>query len=212
MKIFNVVVDDHDYLIDADNEQKAIAKIKKQNSGNAIARPATPKQRFDFALKQLLIKGESFLPSQTLSDNEKKNGFGFEIKRYKKTYDRYLSKEIKMPLENKIFGAYRNGKGNELSTGKFYSIASSSRFVVSSFSECDKSGKIKPITKIGNKKIECLDFEHPCPIDENFPIPPQLDASFKIGESQYFIEAKCHEIFDSHPLEIRMSYIEFLNS
>ena len=207
MKIFNVVVDDHDYLIDADNEQKAIAKIKKQNSGNAIARPATPKQRFDFALKQLLINGACFLPGKTLSEDEKENGFGFEIKRYNKTYDRYLSKEIiKMPPEvpsleeNKIFDAYVNAQGNEFSTGKFYSVASSSRFVVSSFSECDEHGKIKPITKIGDKKIECLDFEHPCPVvfKDTKISEPQLDATFKIDSDQYFIEAKCHEIFDSH--------------
>ena len=46
-------------------------------------------------------------------------------------------------------------------------------------------------------------------IGDKFPIPPQLDASFKIGQSQYFIEAKCHEIFDLHKrLQLKEKYEE----
>ena len=218
MKIFNVVVDKYDYLIEAKNKEEALNEAQRKYAGEnanlsldsdkVAVQATTAKKRFDYALKQLLIKGACFLPGKKLSEDEKENGFGRWLeskKNGKKRYDRYLSEKVTMLFntelfDTEIYDAYVNAQGNEFSTGKFYSVASSSRFVVSSFSECDEHGKIKPITKIGDKKIECLDFEHPCPVvfKDTKISEPQLDATFKIDSDQYFIEAKCHEIFDSH--------------
>jgi hypothetical protein len=224
MKIYNVVLDKYDYLIEAEKKEEALDKAKQKHAAEAKildldsaavkVQTATAKERFDFALKQLLINGACFLPGKTLSsEDEKENGFGLWLankKNGKKRYDRYLSfpKKIKEALDENIIKAYTTGKGNEFSTGKFYSVGSSSRFVVSSFSKCDKT-IIAPIEAIDNNLITDFDFEHPCPIGDKFPIPPQLDASFKIGQSQYFIEAKCHEIFDLHKrLQLKEKYEE----
>lgn len=100
---------------------------------------ANQKEKFDWCIKQSFLNNKPYMPGHILQDSTEDN-FGFYLKRYKKIYDKYLSKTLKFEkaLSEEIQNAYITGLGNEFSTGKFYSVASSSRFAISSFSENNK--------------------------------------------------------------------------
>ena len=179
--------------------------------------PMEEKHKFDFCIKHS-FETSPFLGAFSLREPK----YGFYIPRYKTVYDRYFSKEMKLEeiLSERIRERFEPQKtkkttsGNEFSSGKFYSVASSSRFAVSSFSK-EKCGKLDYIDsiKINNQVeriIETPEFEHDTPINgiERQKHCPQLDFFCKTNKGTYFFEVKNHEILDSHKfIEMSSSYM-----
>ncbi len=179
---------------------------------------ATPKEKFDFFLKEKLLTGECYLPGTTLP-NRNESDFGFFLTRYNRFYDRYLSKklEIEKRLSFEILKRYGNGRGNEFKTGKFYSVGSSSRFAVSSFSEATAQGLVELIRKLEiNGKIEDVSIT----LEEGLSINgipsnttlPQIDVVIRTNSGDtYFVEVKCHEIFDTNEhkrIKLKWKYLQ----
>ena len=173
---------------------------------------------FDWCIKQSFIEGNPFITGRTLKDD--RDYFGFYISKYNTIYDRYFSDKkinFKNYLSKKIIERYepenKKTSGNEFLSGKFYSVASSSRFVVSSFTENNTGEKLDYIRtiKINGKQelIKFIEFEHDTEVDANLFKTPELDVYFETEDNHvYFIEAKCHEIFNSHKLiKISKSYL-----
>lgn len=165
---------------------------------------ATEKEKFDFCIKKQLLLGAKYLPGCVLAKRNE-SSFGFYLKRYERFYDRYLSKDVMLDsiLSDDIRKSYGEGKGNEFKTGKFYSVASSSRFAVSCFSEPSLDGLITVLNKIdinGKSENVSILLEKGLEID-GMPknnTPPQMDVVLKTHSGDiYFIEVKCHEIFDT---------------
>ena len=172
--------------------------------------------KFDWCVKKSFEKSPYF---GNVSYKEPK--YGFYISRWKTVYDRYFSKEMKLEdnLSERVRVQYepkKSGKstsGNEFSSGKFYSVASSSRLAVTSFTEL-KEGFLDYIDEIkinGNlEKILNIEFEHDTPVKGINPNShcPQLDAYFKTKAGTYFVEVKNHEILDNYKsIELRPSYM-----
>ena len=105
------------------------------------------------------------------------------------------------------------GKGNEFNNGKIYCVGSSSRFVISSFTD-NNAGKLESIKKllINNKKEDLvIDFEHSTPVNGiTSDFTPELDVFIKTNSGKtFFIEAKCHEICDCYnSIELSSSYMK----
>ncbi len=192
--------------------------ISEKIPKNAEEKKLEPKEIFDYYIKQSFEEGYEFLGEPSLKLSKE---YGFCLSSTKQVYDRYFSKEMRLEelLSDDIRECYEPKKtkkttsGNEFRSGKFYSVASSSRFAVSSFTE-ELNGKLDYIKRINGEEIKEAKFEYDAPIAG---IPkerhcPQLDFFFKTNKGTYFIEAKCHEIFDSHK-SIRLSpnYKGFLN-
>lgn len=174
------------------------------------------KDIFDWCVKHSFENGAPYMGA--LSSD--KRTYGFYLPRWGRTYDRYFSTGMKLEddLSDSIKARFvpeqsgKNTSGNEFSSGKFYSVASSSRFAVASFTE-RKDGKLDYIERIkidGNEQdVKEPKFEHDTPVEGigKNSRSPQLDFFFKTAHGTYFIEAKNHEIMDSHRLiELRFSY------
>lgn len=146
-----------------------------------------------------------------IRENIHKDSLGYELW---KNYDLYYSKEefekfknemeTKYPLAYQSFGAGKGGEFEEHSKcgkktpPKMASIASSSRF-------CYLALRDGAQALGGNTKAE---FEFPCEIEGVKGTPPQLDAY--IPSENIFVEAKCHEIFDRHKMNMKKAYWNFL--
>ena len=172
---------------------------------------ASKKEVFDFYIKKSLKHGSNYLPGIHLNDASEGN-FCFYIKKYNRHYDRYLCKNLHIEnnLSVEIREAYENGKGNEFSTGKFYSVASSSRFAVASFSE-NINGMIYPAKKMniyGKVQNVNITFEKALQINDiHTNHYPQIDVMLETAEDVYFFEVKCHEIFDNHKeIKLKQKY------
>lgn len=169
---------------------------------------ASPKEEFDFYIKKSFIDGAPYLPGLYL-DNP--NNFGYYYSRYEKYYDRYLSKtlDIEAKLSEEIRNFYKNGNGNEFSTGKYYSVASSSRFATACFSK-NIGGTISCIDKIkiNGKECECnITFEKFLKVKSISK--PQMDVVLETQSDIYYIEVKCQEIFDNHKnIKLKWQYKE----
>ncbi|MCK5776703.1 MAG: hypothetical protein KAH25_11025 [Bacteroidales bacterium] len=171
---------------------------------------ASQKEIFDYCIKERLMSGENYLPGTKLVDKDDSN-FGFYLTRYKRFYDRYLSEKLKIEtiLSSEIRKQFDEGKGSEFKSGKFYSVASSSRFAVSSFSEKSNQGIIELLKRVKiNGKIENvkIKLEEGLNIEgiSNNRYPPQMDVIVKTDSADtnfvvdtYFVEVKCHEICDT---------------
>ena len=97
------------------------------------------------------------------------------------------------------YEAYAKGKGSELichngKPPKMASVASSSRFCYLALRDGADA--------LGGHNSVC--FEHACPIKGIKGTPPQLDAY--VPDSNLYIEAKCHEIFDTHSDTLSTQY------
>lgn len=102
------------------------------------------------------------------------------------------------------------GKGGELvpKTGRYglmppkmASVGSSSRF-------CYLALRNGSNSLADNKTFiaDDVEFEKECKIFDDITAAPQLDAYVSGGECDIFIEAKCHEIFDSHKIVFKEKY------
>jgi len=199
------------------NKKRGEDLYKTKNAENGVIwdrlvleRPPKPysyasrKEKFDYCIKQSFLSGENYLPGTKLASN-KESHFGYYLKRYERCYDRYLSENLNIEnlLSTEIKKQYGKGKGGEFKSGKFYSVASSSRFAVSSFSEKDNQGKIEVVKNLPiNGQIEYVDVA----LEEGLAIegipknayPPQMDVILKTDSGDtYFVEVKCHEILDT---------------
>ena len=180
------------------------------------AKSATPKERFDYYIKQSFIVGAPYLPGVYLNQSSSKN-FGFWDKKNTRYYDRYFSPSLSIEetLSEDIQSSYDNGKGSEFKSGKYYSVASSSRFATASFSK-NNGGVVSLVEEISiNGKREKCEVS----LEEDLHVystarqeeisSPQMDVVVETTKDIYFIEVKCHEIFDSHKsLELKWKYMD----
>lgn len=182
-------------------EWDKIVDVKPEGSFKYL----TQKEKYDYSIKKSFLSGECYLPNTYLK-NRDESDFGFYISRYNRIYDRYLTDKIDWEsiLDDNIKKYYTKGKGNEIKSGKFNSVASSSRFAVSSFSKKNDVSKLELIKTLDiNGTIEDVEItleEDLCisGIDNDLT-SPQLDVKIKTSTNHtYFVEVKCHEIFDSH--------------
>lgn len=200
MKVFNLLITDkqgviHDTLIESSDLESAIDQslLANPNCSYKTHKTATPKELFDYHIKKSFEGGACLMPGIYLA-----NGISFGRKLRGRIYDRYLDISLEKTGEliaNEIVDKYKKGSmGREISTGKFYSVASSSRLTVSSFCT-QQDGIIKKTDNIGGVTISNLEFE------VGLQIPgvsePQMDATFNASSDYYCIEVKCHEIFDT---------------
>ena len=157
------------------------------------------KAEFDNIIKENLIKRIG------------KASFGYCIG--EKVYENYYSadafksfiKDMKKKYKD-AFAAYDDGAGGELEKKrgryglmppKMASVASSSRFCYLA---------LRDGAKVFDSNSEAS-FEHECAIDGIASgTAPQLDAY--IPDREIYIEAKCHEIFDSHKVIMKEKYWE----
>lgn len=156
------------------------------------------KEEFDNIIKENIAK--------TIGNDH----FGYTILETSKTYNNYYNKQsffkfiedMKSSHYHKAFCAYCDGKGSELIEHmgrygklppKMASVASSSRFCFLAL----KDGA-SAINGTGEVK-----FEYECKIEGITGIAPQLDAY--VQNENIFIEAKCHEIFDTHHIIMKTS-------
>ena len=142
------------------------------------------------------------------------NAFGYKIPGSPKVYDTYYCNQrfdaFKEEMRASYQGAYDSyfyGKGSELSeqTGRYgvtppkmASVASSSRFCYLALRDGTHA-----LGGAGN-----VEFEHECRITGISGIAPQLDAYVEDGG--IYVEAKCHEIFDSHRIIMKEKYWQLI--
>jgi hypothetical protein len=202
MKVFNILLTDkqgviHDTLIESSNLESAINQslLANPNCSYKSHKTATPKELFDYHIKKSFEDGGACLmPGIYLANvNRTPREPIYDRTPRGPIYDRYIKMCLEMTrklIDNKIV----ESMGREISTGKFYSVASSSRLTVSSFCT-QQNGIIKKTDNIGGVTISNLEFE------VGLQIPgvsePQMDATFNASSDYYCIEVKCHEIFDT---------------
>ena len=138
------------------------------------------------------------------------DSFGYEITDTIKYANYYNEKEfnsflneMQLPKYKKIYEAYGDGKGRELTKHKcgsgiyppkMASVASSSRFCYLALRD----------GAAGLGSSGAVDFEHGCTITGIKGTAPQLDAY--IPKDNIYVEVKCHEIFDQHRIIMKEAY------
>lgn len=208
-KLYKIVTNENGVEWDRLVEIKPLGKFSYVNQ----------KEKFDYCIKKSFLAGESYLPGCYLDNNSDTN-FGFYLSRYNRYYDRYLSENLKLEtlLSNEIRTYYDEGRGNEFKTGKFYSVASSSRFAVSCLSKMSNNGIIELLRKVEiNGKIENINvnLEDELHIKgmPNNTTPPLMDVIITTdSRDKYFIEVKCHEIFDTSEHKIIRLKWKYINA
>ena len=161
---------------------------------------------FDESIKQDFLNGAPVLP-EVYADKEECYGREITIRGKKNSYDTYFNekhgKKILQKIDNGIKQRYKDGKGGEFKY-KFFSVASSSRFAVASFSN-NVSNKIMYINQYSGEEISEILFEKDLPINNISGTPPQMDVWIRTSHDIFF-EVKCHEIFDeSQHANIKLS-------
>lgn len=184
----------------------------------AIKKPLINKDKFDWCVKTSFERKQPYMGALSYTPRQ----YGFILPRCNREYDRYFSEKMKLMyrLSDRVklrFEPEKSGKatsGKEFSSGKFYSVASSSRFAVASFTK-KKNEKLDYIESIIingiEEKISMPEFEHDTPITgiEEGKHCPQMDFFFKTQNGTFFIEAKNHEILDNHKsIELSSSYLK----
>lgn len=161
------------------------------------------------------MKKETFdsIIKQNLVNKYGSKQFGYKIAN--KIYENYYTdsvfddfvKEMKSPKYIKYHTSYDKGKGSELKKQngrygevppKMASVASSSRFCYLALRDGTDALGVKGTVQ----------FEKGCRIKGIEGTAPQLDAH--IPEGNIYIEAKCHEIFDSHTVNLKAKYWELI--
>lgn len=170
----------------------------------------TPKERFDVAIRNNLCddlltyiigEGENSIEYRCYYSQSAFRDFVDEMKKiYPEHYDKFQGK--------KKASSNSGGKGGELDAQdnrppKMASVASSSRFCYLALRDgVDANILGKTFTK------NDVEFEKECRIFAR-GTAPQLDAYINDEECDIFVEAKCHEIFDSHKLVFRSAYWDY---
>lgn len=151
---------------------------------------------FDESIKRQFLKGAPILP-EVYADKEECYGREITVRGKKNIYDTYFNEElgekILQIIDKGIKQRYKDGKGGEFKY-KFFSVASSSRFAVASFSN-NVSDKIMYINQYSGEEISEILFEKNLPINNISGTSPQMDVWIKTSHDIFF-EVKCHEIFE----------------
>lgn len=172
------------------------------------------KREFDAIIKEnLMLSGE-------LEEN-----FGYKTEENRIYYEYYTESEFQLFVDEmksnypehykKYYGdenanENKGGVGGELipkrgrwgiMPPKMASVASSSRFCYLALR--DGTNALFPDWQATKNDVE---FEKECRIFVDGPTAPQLDAYIQNPSCDYYIEAKCHEIFDSHKIEFKNKY------
>ena len=183
----------------------------------------TPKETFDNIIKKnLLLSGISenaFVYSITQEDGCTSK---YPIHYNKLAFDTFVDEmSICYPQHYIKYNGNANatqnkgGAGGELiekpgryglTPPKMASVASSSRF-------CYIALRNGTDALVGNKFISGnnVEFEKECRIFST-GTAPQLDAFISDAECNIYIEAKCHEIFDSHKVVLKNKYWDYLEN
>lgn len=156
------------------------------------------------------VEFKTWFDGLILTNLEKKGygPFGYELNN--KPYSMYYSRDAFAAFTDEMeqcypqhYNQYINGQGSELketsTPPKMASVASSSRFAYLALRD-------------GAQAIsgtDYIEFEHECRIQGIRGTAPQLDAytTDKNG-NPFYVEVKCHEIFDQHKIELRLAYWE----
>src|SRR5574344_367368 len=159
------------------------------------------KKEFDQAIKEFLMKGNPAF-NQTYFKSEEDYG-GIDVKGNENPVYFKNQEGIKSLLGNKVSSDILAGKGNEIQSRAFFSVASSCRFAVACFTElCGEH--LEVANQIGGVQIKADSFkmEKECGIKHIGGYAPQMDVFFETeGMATYFFEVKCHELFDRHSLK-----------
>jgi len=153
------------------------------------------KSRFDEAIKQSFLAGSPAFNNTIYSNTSDYCG----LNQKNETDPHYFMDREKVwgRVGDSIQKEVRYGKCNEHDSGKFFSVASSCRFAVASFSELIND-KLEKVKSIGGIHIKSLQFEKRCKVKNVRGAAPQLDVYFETDDNtHYFFEVKCHEIFDT---------------
>lgn len=205
-------------ILTKDNKKYEFVTFDADLPSEAQYQELKDNHKFDFCVKQS-FKSSPYMGAVSVKNPE----YGFYLSRQDRIYDRYFSKKMKLEelLSDNIRECYEPKKtkkttsGNEFSSGKFYSVASSSRLAVSSFTKLtnNKLDYIDSI-KIENQKCKITKIKFECDskvkgIDDRSHCP-QLDVYFTTEQNKtVFVEVKNHEILDSHKtIKLRWSYFE----
>lgn len=139
------------------------------------------------------------------------NHFGYTVLETSKTYNNYYNKQsffkfiedMKSSHYHKAFCAYCDGKGSELieHMGRYGKLPPKMASVASSSRLCFLALKDGASAINGTGEVK---FEYECKIEGITGIAPQLDAY--VQNENIFIEAKCHEIFDTHHIIMKNKY------
>ena len=173
-------------------------------------------KKFDYPIQTFKFYGKPNAPlSKAEFDNiilknhiskESTDKFGYAIDDGR-IYENYYTKVAFLEFSEEMSDTHQNeydaGSGSELTSytrngklipPKMACVASSSRFCYLAL-------------KDGSNAINATgipEFEKKCPISNINGYPPHLDAYFR--NENIYVEAKCHEIFDDHKHELKISY------
>ena len=169
------------------------------------------KTHFDTSIKQSFLDGRPAFNQTFYTNEEYYNG----IDQNGNHNPLYLNPDIINIIGQDILEDITRGRGNEIITHKFFSVGSSCRFAVASFSALNNNdNKLHKINSIGNTQIQngTLEFEKNCSIRYIQGGSPQLDVYFQTTDnSHYFFEVKCHELFDYLQLRLSPQYQQYFH-
>lgn len=176
--------------------------------------------------KTLLKKEfDAIIRENLIAAGKSEKSFGYATIDKKIYYDYYTVSEFKAFVDEmklnysehykKFYGVQdakenKGGQGGELlpkrgrwgmMPPKMASVASSSRFCYLALR--DGTDILIPNRSLTKADVE---FEKECKIFDDGLTAPQLDAYINDPACDYYIEAKCHEIFDSHKIEFKNKY------
>ena len=170
------------------------------------------------------MKKETFdniIKNNLLQDRLSPSDFGYELTGKEPYLNYYENNKMEKFINDmktyypNAYNKYYHGAGNELieikgkwgiTPPKMASIASSSRFTYIALR--DGTDALIPDYNIGKDEII---FEKECRIF-NRGSAPQLDAYIEHNDCHYYIEAKCHEIFDPHKIQLKNKYYHIFNN
>lgn len=180
----------------------------------------TPKETFDNIIKKNLLSSgvseNTFLYSITQKDGKTSE---YPLYYNKTAFNNFVQEMHTLYPQHHIkYNGNANAKQNKGGAGgeliekpgrygltppKMASVASSSRF-------CYLALRNGTDALVENKFISGNDveFEKECRIFST-GTAPQLDAFIADSECNIYIEAKCHEIFDSHKVVLKNKYLEY---
>lgn len=191
MHKYNICLEFAGYLLEMYLDNEIGAERKRSNL----------KEKYDALLKELYIK-----------QSGRENDFPFSLdypNYFKKEYYDKLIKE----MDAETYTELTNAPGRELEfkdglPAHFLSIASSARYAYQTLHGVSLDILVKSFGSIRNSGNNGkIHFERRLPIKgvKAFNVPC-MDAYFKGDKSEYFIETKCHEMFDSFVLDLSNQY------
>lgn len=172
------------------------------------------KKEFDAIIKENLLKAgvaEESLGYRTDNDRiypeyyakSEFDKFVDEMKaNYPEHYKKYYGDENSNENKGGMGGELIEKRGRwGMMPPKMASVASSSRFCYLALR--DGTNALFSDWEVAKDDVE---FEKECRIFMDGPTAPQLDAYIENSSCDCYIEAKCHEIFDSHKIEFKNKY------